>query len=93
MGLFSRKPKAPAFRAFVAEAVEIVGSQPKLASRIGCSQQQIDRLLNRAAKISPEHAIGIHVATQGRVPASKMRPDLWRCPEDVPVERFERVLA
>lgn len=93
MGLFSRKPKPPAFRALVAQAVEIVGSQPKLAARIGRSQQQIWALMNTAEKISAEDAIGIHIATAGEVPASSMRPDLWRRADDVPVERFDRVSA
>jgi DNA-binding transcriptional regulator YdaS (Cro superfamily) len=43
-------------------------------------------LATRATKISPEDAIGIHRATRGQVPASLLRPDLWRCPDHVPMD-------
>ena len=35
---------------------------------------------------SPELAIRFHRLTQGAVPGSVTRPDLWRSPEDVPIE-------
>jgi DNA-binding transcriptional regulator YdaS (Cro superfamily) len=79
----------PAFRALVAEAARLVGSQTALAEKLGCSQQQISALCTRALVISAEDAIGIHRATFGQVPASALRPDLWRRPEDVPVETAE----
>jgi hypothetical protein len=40
-------------------------------------------------KPSPELAIRFHRLTAGAVPASSTRPDLWRAPEDVPVEQAE----
>jgi DNA-binding transcriptional regulator YdaS (Cro superfamily) len=76
----------PSFRALVAKAVRIVGSQTALAEQLGRSQQLISFLCTRAREISPEDAIGIHRATRGKVPASMLRPDLWRSPEDVPVD-------
>jgi DNA-binding transcriptional regulator YdaS (Cro superfamily) len=66
--------------------VRIVGSQTALAEQLGRSQQLISFLCTRAREISPEDAIGIHRATHGRVPASMLRPDLWRSPEHVPVD-------
>ena len=74
----------PHFRALVATAVEIVGSQGALAKAMGRSQQQVSALINRAPAISAEDALAIHHATGGRVAASDIRPDLWRRPEDVP---------
>lgn len=74
----------PAFRALVVEAVRLVGSQTVLAERMKRSQQQISALCTRATSISAEDAIAMHWATDGAVPASKTRPDLWRRAEDVP---------
>jgi DNA-binding transcriptional regulator YdaS (Cro superfamily) len=74
----------PHFRALVRSAVEIVGSQGSLAQMMGRSQQQVSALINRAPAISAEDAVAIHRATNGQVPASALRPDLWLRPEDVP---------
>ena len=76
--------REPGFRELVAEAARLVGSQSVLAKQIGRSQQQISHLITHAIVISAEDAIGIHRATGGKVPASALRPDLWRCPEHVP---------
>ncbi len=67
-------------------AIEIVGSQAKLADAIGVRQQTVSRLfLGKREKISGEIAVGIHQATDGRVPKWKIRPDLFEPPvvEDV----------
>ena len=77
---------APGFHALVTEAVRILGSQAALAAELGKSQQLVSFLCTHATEISAEDAIGIHRATGGRVPASLLRPDLWRCPEHVPAE-------
>jgi DNA-binding transcriptional regulator YdaS (Cro superfamily) len=69
--------EAPAFRALVAQAVLIAGSQGKLAEKIGRSQQQVSILCNTARSISAEDALAIDLATEGRVPKSMLRPDLW----------------
>jgi DNA-binding transcriptional regulator YdaS (Cro superfamily) len=65
------------FRHHIRRALEIVGSQEKLADMTGCSQQQISWLLNTAKKISAEHAVGIERATLGAVQRSELRPDLF----------------
>jgi len=78
--------RAPTFRALVAEAARIVGSQAALAAELGKSQQLVSFLCTHATEISAEDAIGIHRVTGGKVPASALRPDLWRRPKDVPVE-------
>jgi DNA-binding transcriptional regulator YdaS (Cro superfamily) len=81
-----RHSRVPSFRALVAEAVRIVGSQTALATELGKSQQLISFLCTHATEISAGDAIGIHRATGGKVAGSMLRPDLWRRPEDVPVE-------
>lgn len=66
-----------AFRTHVARAVELKGSQAKLAGAAGCSQQQISYLLNEAESITAEMAIAIERATDGVVPKEWMRPDIF----------------
>lgn len=67
----------PRFRALVAKAVLIAGSQGKLAKLIGRSQQQVSNLCNTAPAISAEDALAIDQATDGEVSKSDLRPDLW----------------
>lgn len=71
---------------YLREAVAVAGSQEKLAKGMGCSQAKVSWLLITAATISAEDSIAIHRATAGAVPASALRPDLWRRPEDVPAD-------
>ena len=65
------------FRKLVARAVEIKGSQKKLAEAIGCSQQQISYLLHGADRISVEMAVGIERATESEIKRSDLRPDIF----------------
>lgn len=60
-------------------AVAHFGSQEKLASAIGCSQQQISYLL-KAKSISADMAKKIHEATGGKVSKHAMRPDIFDPP-------------
>lgn len=60
----------------IRQAIDMLGSQERLASTIGCSQQRISQLL-RADRVSAEMALAIDLATQGRVPCSALRPDIW----------------
>jgi DNA-binding transcriptional regulator YdaS (Cro superfamily) len=83
----------PHFRALVVEAVKIVGSQTELARLMSRSQQQVSALCTRAETISAEDALEIHWATDGKVPASSTRPDLWLSPEDVPTREQSAMAA
>ncbi len=68
----------------VSAAIEIVGSQQKLADAIGVSQQTISKLLlGQREKISGEIAVGIHQATAGKVSKWELRPDLFEAPAEV----------
>ena len=57
-------------------AVSELGSQPKLAKAMGCSQSKISWLLTTADEISADDALAIHRATDGKISASDLRPDL-----------------
>lgn len=74
----------PSIRAAVARAVALAGSQDKLAAACGVTQVAISRA-NTRGRVSPQLAIAIHRATGGAVPGSLLRPDLWRRPQDVPI--------
>lgn len=69
------------FRQHVRRAVELAGSQEKLANGAGVSQQHISYLLNSASQISAESAVGIERATNGAVPRHVLRPDIFQAPE------------
>ena len=65
-------------------AIRIAGSESKLAAAIGYSQVAINKARRRGA-VSSRMALAVHRFTQGAVPASAMRPDLWARPQDVPI--------
>ena len=73
-------------RAAIERAVELFGSEKKLAAAVGIAQQVLNRAVRRG-RVSPELAIAIQKATGGYVTANELRPDLWRRAEDVPVEK------
>ena len=66
------------FRTYIKKAVELHGSQAKLAKEVGCSQQYISWLLNDADQVSGEMALAFERATSGAISASSLRPDLWK---------------
>ena len=71
----------------LAYAIALTGTQQKLAAACGVTQASISRA-RLTGRISPQFAIAIHRVTDGAVPASALRPDLWRKAGDVPVESF-----
>jgi DNA-binding transcriptional regulator YdaS (Cro superfamily) len=66
------------------KAIALFGSEQKLAEACDVTQPAIWKA-KTTGKISPELALAIHKATGGEVPASALRPDLWRQPEHVPL--------
>lgn len=66
-----------AFRDHVRRAVEIAGTEQKLAAAIGISQPSVNHLCRNAKSIRPEIAIAIEKATGGKVTRSDLRPDIW----------------
>jgi DNA-binding transcriptional regulator YdaS (Cro superfamily) len=68
------------FRIHIEAAVQLKGSQLKLAEAAGCSQQHISYLLHEAVGISAEMAAAIDHATGGQIPRARLRPDLFSAP-------------
>ena len=60
----------------IAEAVQHVGSQSRLAELTGLSQPSIHRLATGRQRVTLERALLIEKATNGEVKASDIRPDL-----------------
>ena len=67
----------------ILRAIQLMGSQPRLAKRAGLSQQQISKLLNHERRITAEVALALETATNGTVPRWRLRPDLWEEPVNV----------
>lgn len=60
----------------LSRAVEIAGSQHKLAEAIGYSQHAVWHALRRG-RVSAEMALKIEKVTAGEVSAADLRPDLF----------------
>jgi DNA-binding transcriptional regulator YdaS (Cro superfamily) len=59
------------------DAVEMAGSQSKLAEAIGLSQQGVSYILNRPGPVSAEIAVAIHRFSHGKISKSALRPDIF----------------
>ena len=64
----------------VKRAVEIIGSQVKLAAAAGCAQQTISDIISGRRTLSAELAVAISRATDGRVSREDLRPDIFGDP-------------
>jgi DNA-binding transcriptional regulator YdaS (Cro superfamily) len=62
------------------QAIQIAGSQKRLANECGCSQQLISSLATGERAVKAELAHKIDSATNGRVPKHKLRPDIFDPP-------------
>ncbi|MES4611394.1 helix-turn-helix domain-containing protein [Ewingella sp. CoE-038-23] len=58
------------------KAIQMVGSQKKLALRVGVSQPNVWCWLHNKKRVSPEKVPAIVEATDGQVKAHQIRPDL-----------------
>jgi DNA-binding transcriptional regulator YdaS (Cro superfamily) len=72
-----------AIRTHIEKAIRLAGSETKLANATGYSQHAIWQAKHKGA-VSAEMALAIHHALRGRVPASRLRPDLWASAKAVP---------
>lgn len=68
----------------ICRAVAILGSEVKLAAACGVTQPAISKA-KLQGRVSVRLALAMHRATDGQVPASDLRPDLWQSPENVPL--------
>lgn len=64
-------------KALFQKAIEQAGSQAKLASAIGTTQQHVSYILTQAKRIPPEVAVAVDRVTAGRIAKSDLRPDLF----------------
>jgi DNA-binding transcriptional regulator YdaS (Cro superfamily) len=56
------------------------------ARKLACSPGRLSQVLaGQGGRVSSQLAINIHRETNGRVPGSSLRPDLWAHAKDVPV--------
>jgi len=65
------------FRAHIEKAIELHGSQVKLAKEAGCSQQYISWLLKDADQVSAEMALAFEKATGAAISRHDLRPDIF----------------
>lgn len=70
-------------RELIERAIGLCGTQAKLAAAVGVKQQSIWQA-KQAGRVSAELALGIHRATDGRISAAALRPDLWASTDHVP---------
>jgi DNA-binding transcriptional regulator YdaS (Cro superfamily) len=57
-------------------AIDIVGTQKKLAEACGVSQAAVQKWLHDKSKVAPENVLSLVNATNGMVKAHEIRPDL-----------------
>jgi len=81
-----RVTKLSGVRKLLRLAVDMYGSENRLALAIGTPQQVLNAAIRRRS-VSPELAMGIHRATDGWISAHQLRPDLWRQSAHVPVQK------
>lgn len=60
----------------ILRAVEVAGSQTRLAQLVGCSQQAVAKWIVRG-RAPAERVLSIEAATNGAVTRHDLRPDLY----------------
>jgi DNA-binding transcriptional regulator YdaS (Cro superfamily) len=65
------------FNRHVAKAIKLLGSQGKLAAKMGITRAHVSRLLFQERKITAESAVKMEKATRGQVRRKAVRPDLF----------------
>lgn len=76
-------------RNLIERAIDLAGgSEAALARETRLSQPLIHRA-KKSGRAGPKLALAIHHFSKGSIPASEIRPDLWRRPEDVPPPSVE----
>lgn len=61
------------------------GGRSRFWKDVGISEGRFSQIVN-GDPASPKVAKAIHRISKGKIPASLLRPDLWRRPQDVPLE-------
>lgn len=58
-------------------AIELLGSQRKVADVVGVAQPTISWTISRGQRVPAEWCIPLEVATKGEVTRHQLRPDLY----------------
>lgn len=78
--LSSPRPVRPNVSHLIKSAIDMFGSETKLASAIGFAQPSINDA-KRKGRVGPLMALAIDKATEGRISKHELRPDLWQAPQ------------
>jgi hypothetical protein len=62
------------------------GGRTRFCKKVRITEGRLSQIIG-GEKASPELAKAIHKESNGVVPGSLLRPDLWRSPQDVPIEK------
>lgn len=68
------------------------GGRPAFCKKVRVTGGRLSQVIG-GERASPRLALAIDKESDGAVPASLLRPDLWRSPKDVPIERSRRGAA
>lgn len=61
----------------LARAIEILGSQARLAAVVARKQQSVNEVVRRGKRVPAEWCLPIEEATDGKVTRHELRPDLY----------------
>lgn len=70
---------------YLQKAIDIAGTQEKLAKKCGISQTAIHKMLKREGNIPLERAYQIEKATGGQVTKEQLRPDIYQDQHQAPL--------
>ena len=62
--------------------VAIAGSRKEAARKLGISEGMVGHIAKGRRNVSPTLAMKIDAETCGQISKSRLRPDLWRDPQD-----------
>lgn len=65
------------FKTYIGKAIQLHGSQAKLAKAAGCSQQLISQIHQGKTGVSAEMALAFEKATEGAISRHELRPDIF----------------
>lgn len=93
MNVHDLRPSGDEVRELLKEAAGCFdGNENALAEACGRSQHALWKARQRGS-VTPELAIDIHRATQGKVPGNKFCPHIWTAPEHVPLHANQEAQA
>jgi hypothetical protein len=73
----------------IERAIELAGGSEAALARKTLLSQPLIHKAKKSGRAGPRLALAIHWFSNGVIPASALRPDLWSKPEDVPAPQPE----